>query len=173
VKGADRVQIALLSAESQLKQAIVQGQPVQHLKVGDSDDGFNTGNHGVESFLCPAAAADRGSSEDGGEEAQETVMDAGRVGFESSSPEVVVFLMCGRAANRRSASSSRARKKKYIEKLTTENRRLKRISRILAILPDLVMVVNREGHISFASWRSEKMLQVGRLPAPTSLEAPV
>lgn len=36
-----------------------------------------------------------------------------------------------RAANRRSASSSRARKKKYIERLTNENRRLQRISRIL------------------------------------------
>jgi hypothetical protein len=67
---------------------------------------------------------------------------------------------CPRAANRRSASSSRARKKKYIEKLTSENRRLKRISRILAILPDLVMVVNEECRITFASWRSQKMLQV-------------
>ena len=56
-----------------------------------------------------------------------------------------------RAANRKSASESRARKKAFVEEMTKTNERLKRHAQILALLPDLVVCIQLDGKITFAS----------------------
>merc|ERR1712230_252282 len=53
-----------------------------------------------------------------------------------------------RAANRKSASISRSRKKKFIERLTIENNKLKRLSRLLTALPDIIFSVSGLGEIT-------------------------
>jgi PAS domain-containing protein len=63
-----------------------------------------------------------------------------------------------RAANRKSASISRSRKKKFIERLTIENNKLKKINRLLAASPDLVFSLSGDGHIKYVSWRTQKIL---------------
>ena len=56
-----------------------------------------------------------------------------------------------RAANRRSACSSRARKKALVEEMTKANARLRRQAMILALLPDLVIAITVDGKITFCS----------------------
>jgi len=56
-----------------------------------------------------------------------------------------------RAANRKSASESRARKKAFVEEMTKTNERLKRHAQILALLPDLVVCIQLDGKITFVS----------------------
>ena len=56
-----------------------------------------------------------------------------------------------RVANRKSASSSRARKKALIDEMTKANARLRRQAMILALLPDLVIAINVDGTITFCS----------------------
>ena len=63
-----------------------------------------------------------------------------------------------RAANRKSASTSRARKKALVEEITKANARLKRQAMILALLPDLVIATTMEGEISFCSAQVERIL---------------
>lgn len=63
-----------------------------------------------------------------------------------------------RLANRKSASSSRARKKAFVQEMTQLNARLKRQAQILALLPDLVMTINLEGVITFSSAQVERVL---------------
>jgi PAS domain S-box-containing protein len=63
-----------------------------------------------------------------------------------------------KVANRRSASVSRARKKALVQEMTELNARLKRQALILALLPDLVVVVDAEGVITFCSSQVERVL---------------
>mmetsp|Transcript_86172 Transcript_86172/g.248839 ORF Transcript_86172/g.248839 Transcript_86172/m.248839 type:complete len:814 (+) Transcript_86172:233-2674(+) len=63
-----------------------------------------------------------------------------------------------RAANRKSASTSRARKKALVEEMTRTNVRLKRQALILALLPDLVVATTMEGEITFCSAQVERLL---------------
>jgi len=64
-----------------------------------------------------------------------------------------------RAANRRSASESRARKKAFVEQMTVDNMRLKRQAQILALLPDMVLAMKEDGVITFISAQVERILQ--------------
>lgn len=66
-----------------------------------------------------------------------------------------------RLANRKSASSSRARKKALVQEMTELNARLKRQALILALLPDLVITINVEGMITFCSAQVERVLHHG------------
>jgi len=63
-----------------------------------------------------------------------------------------------RVANRKSASTSRARKKALVEEMTKANARLKRQAMILALLPDLVITTTPEGEITFCSAQVERIL---------------
>lgn len=63
-----------------------------------------------------------------------------------------------RIANRKSASTSRARKKALVKEMTELNARLKRQALILALLPDLVIVINLDGIITFCSAQVERAL---------------
>ncbi len=62
-----------------------------------------------------------------------------------------------RVANRKSACTSRARKKAFVEEMTKTNARLKRQAVILSLLPDLVVAIKLDGEITFCS------AQVGRV----------
>ena len=64
-----------------------------------------------------------------------------------------------RVANRKSASTSRARKKALVEEMTKTNARLKRQALILALLPDLVIAITTDGEITFCSAQVERVLQ--------------
>jgi PAS domain S-box-containing protein len=63
-----------------------------------------------------------------------------------------------RLANRKSASTSRARKKALVQEMTELNARLKRQALILSLLPDLVIVVNLEGIVTFCNEQVERVL---------------
>jgi PAS fold len=63
-----------------------------------------------------------------------------------------------RVANRKSASTSRARKKALVEEMTKTNALLKRQAMILALLPDLVITTTVEGEITFCSEQAERVL---------------
>lgn len=56
-----------------------------------------------------------------------------------------------RAANRKSASTSRARKKALIDEMTAKNERMKQHALILSMLPDLVLAVCRSGEMTYVS----------------------
>lgn len=64
-----------------------------------------------------------------------------------------------RVANRKSASSSRARKKALVEEMAALNARLRRQALILSLLPDLVIVIDSDGRITFCSAQVERVLQ--------------
>ena len=64
-----------------------------------------------------------------------------------------------RVANRKSASTSRARKKALVEEMTKANARLKRQAMILSLLPDLVITTTPEGEITFCGAQVERILQ--------------
>ncbi|KAL7576647.1 hypothetical protein ACA910_005581 [Epithemia clementina (nom. ined.)] len=64
-----------------------------------------------------------------------------------------------RIANRRSASTSRARKKAYVQEMTELNARLKRQALILSLLPDMVIVIGVDGNITFCSAQVERVLR--------------
>lgn len=63
-----------------------------------------------------------------------------------------------RLANRKSASTSRARKKALVQEMTELNTKLKRQALILSLLPDLVIVIDTEGIITFCSAQVERVL---------------
>lgn len=63
-----------------------------------------------------------------------------------------------RLANRKSASTSRARKKALVQEMTELNARLKRQALILSLLPDLVVVVNLDGVVTFCNEQVERVL---------------
>ena len=56
-----------------------------------------------------------------------------------------------RAANRKSAQLSRKRKKQYIEELKDENDELRRKELILRSIPDIIVVFDSSGKLSFVS----------------------
>ena len=64
-----------------------------------------------------------------------------------------------RVANRKSACTSRARKKALVEEMTRTNARLKRQALILALLPDLVIAITVEGEITFCSAQVRSILR--------------
>jgi hypothetical protein len=64
-----------------------------------------------------------------------------------------------RVANRKSASTSRARKKALVQEMTNLNARLRRQALILSLLPDLVIVTNADGVINFCSEQVERVLR--------------
>lgn len=64
-----------------------------------------------------------------------------------------------RIANRKSASTSRARKKAYVQEMTELNARLKRQALILSLLPDMVIVIGVEANITFCSAQVERVLR--------------
>ena len=64
-----------------------------------------------------------------------------------------------RVANRKSACTSRARKKALVEEMTKTNARLKRQALILALLPDLVIAITVDGDITFCSAQVERVLR--------------
>ena len=64
-----------------------------------------------------------------------------------------------RVTNRKSAYVSRARKRALVEEMTEANARLRRQTMILALLPDLVIVMKVDGEIRFCSAQVEKVLQ--------------
>lgn len=70
-----------------------------------------------------------------------------------------------RVANRKSACTSRARKKALVEEMTKTNARLRRQALILALLPDLVIAITVEGEITFCS------AQVRIYSRPTTLSS--
>mmetsp|Transcript_61283 Transcript_61283/g.138697 ORF Transcript_61283/g.138697 Transcript_61283/m.138697 type:complete len:554 (+) Transcript_61283:153-1814(+) len=78
-------------------------------------------------------------------------------GFKGSKEEEKRMLK--RAANRKSAYTSRARKKQYVEEMTVANRDLKHHMHILDLLPDLIIGVDRHGEISFVSRSVSRKLQ--------------
>jgi len=64
-----------------------------------------------------------------------------------------------RVANRKSACTSRARKKALVEEMTRTNAKLRRQALILSLLPDLVLAVTVEGEITFCSAQVERVLR--------------
>jgi len=64
-----------------------------------------------------------------------------------------------RVANRKSACTSRARKKALVEEMTRMNTKLRRQALILSLLPDLVMAITVEGEITFCSAQVERFLR--------------
>ena len=65
-----------------------------------------------------------------------------------------------RAANRLSAHLSRKRKKMFIDDLTTENTDLRRKVQILQSIPDLIVVFDSSGRISFISQSVSTLLHL-------------
>jgi hypothetical protein len=68
--------------------------------------------------------------------------------------------MLRRAANRRSAQLSRARKKANLEELRVENARLQRLVDVLDSQPELVFCMNVDGRISYVSERTETFMKI-------------
>jgi len=68
--------------------------------------------------------------------------------------------MLRRAANRRSAQLSRARKKAHMEDLKIENSRLQKVSDILDALPELVFCMTKSGKVTYISDRLVNTLKV-------------
>lgn len=68
--------------------------------------------------------------------------------------------MLRRAANRRSAQLSRARKKAHMEDLKIENSRLQKVSDILDLLPELVFCMTKSGKVTYVSDRLVNTLKV-------------
>jgi len=64
-----------------------------------------------------------------------------------------------RVANRKSACTSRARKKALVEEMTRTNAKLRRQAMILALLPDLVITIKVGGEITFCSAQVERVLR--------------
>jgi len=64
-----------------------------------------------------------------------------------------------RIANRKSACTSRARKKALVAEMTKTNARLRRQAVILSLLPDLVIAIQDDGTITFCSAQVERVLR--------------
>lgn len=65
-----------------------------------------------------------------------------------------------RAANRKSAQLSRKRKKQFIEELKEENDELRRKEQILRSIPDLIVVFDSSGKLSFVSQSVSHFLDI-------------
>jgi PAS fold. len=64
-----------------------------------------------------------------------------------------------RIANRKSACTSRARKKALVAEMTNMNAKLRRQAIILSLLPDLVIAIKEDGTITFCSAQVERVLR--------------
>jgi len=64
-----------------------------------------------------------------------------------------------RIANRKSACTSRARKKALVTEMTETNARLRRQAIILSLLPDLVVAIQDDGTITFCSAQVQRVLR--------------
>lgn len=81
-----------------------------------------------------------------------------------------------RAANRRSASTCRARKKFLVENMAEANSRMRKRSRVLSLLPDMILAMRRDGIITYASENCRQFLKftrevrsvIGRVVSPGS-----
>ncbi|GMI43936.1 hypothetical protein TrCOL_g7090 [Triparma columacea] len=63
-----------------------------------------------------------------------------------------------RAANRKSACTSRARKKALVDSITFENQRLQKLSAILEKVPDMIFSVGKAGKIEYVNERVTQVL---------------
>lgn len=68
--------------------------------------------------------------------------------------------MLRRAANRRSAQLSRARKKAHLEELKTENSKLQRLVDVLDSQPELVFCLTASGRLTYISERTINFIKV-------------
>eukprot|EP01039_Chlorochromonas_danica_P009032 gene9032-9968_t len=68
--------------------------------------------------------------------------------------------MLRRAANRRSAQLSRARKKAHLEDLKAENSRLQRLVDVLDSQPELIFCVTSQGRITYVSERTINFIKI-------------
>mmetsp|Transcript_66404 Transcript_66404/g.130201 ORF Transcript_66404/g.130201 Transcript_66404/m.130201 type:complete len:612 (-) Transcript_66404:188-2023(-) len=64
-----------------------------------------------------------------------------------------------RAANRKSAYTSRARKKQFVEEMTVANRDLKLHAHILDLIPDLILGLDQHGVVTYVSSSVSRQLQ--------------
>lgn len=71
-----------------------------------------------------------------------------------------------RAANRRSASTCRARKKVLVETMAEANERMRKRSRVLSLLPDMILAMRRDGVITYASENCRQFLMYDREVRP-------
>lgn len=67
-----------------------------------------------------------------------------------------------RAANRRSASTCRARKKFLVDNMAQANDRMRKRSRVLSLLPDMILAMRRDGVVTYASENCRQFVQFTR-----------
>lgn len=67
-----------------------------------------------------------------------------------------------RAANRRSASTCRQRRKFFVENMADANERMRKRARVLSLLPDMILAMRRDGVITYASENCRQFLQFTR-----------
>lgn len=67
-----------------------------------------------------------------------------------------------RAANRKSASTCRARKKFLAENMADANEKMRKRSRVLSLLPDMILAMRRDGVVTYASENCRQFLQFKR-----------
>ena len=67
-----------------------------------------------------------------------------------------------RAANRRSASTCRQRRKFLVENMADANNRMRKRARVLSLLPDMILAMRRDGVITYASENCSHFLQFAR-----------
>ncbi len=67
-----------------------------------------------------------------------------------------------RAANRRSASTCRQRRKFLVENMADANDRMRKRARVLSLLPDMILAMRRDGVITYASENCSHFLQFTR-----------
>lgn len=67
-----------------------------------------------------------------------------------------------RAANRRSASTCRQRKKFLVENMADANDRMRKRAQVLSLLPDMTLAMRRDGVVTYASENCRQFLQSTR-----------
>lgn len=67
-----------------------------------------------------------------------------------------------RAANRRSASTCRQRRKFLVDNMADANNRMRKRTRVLSLLPDMILAMRRDGVITYASENCSDFLQFTR-----------
>ena len=67
-----------------------------------------------------------------------------------------------RAANRRSASTCRARKKFLVENMAEANNMMRKRLQVLSLLPDMILAMRRDGVVTYASENCRQFLKFTR-----------
>lgn len=67
-----------------------------------------------------------------------------------------------RAANRRSASTCRQRRKFLVDNMADANNRMRKRARVLSLLPDMILAMRRDGVVTYASENCSHFLQFTR-----------